>query len=96
MTMKKLMMKIVISLIVVFAILRMTGVIQIHIPAKYYFLLILIPLIEFTVFVYIIMKLVKARRGSYPTLKSAIKAVLQEKIPFLRPAAEKEKEKQVN
>lgn len=94
--MKKTIFKIVVACIIVFAILRLTGVIQIDIPPKYYYFLIVIPLLELSAFSYIVIKLVKAQRSKYPTLGSAVRAALKEKVPFLRSAADKAQTEEKN
>jgi hypothetical protein len=95
--MKKTIFKVFVAAIIVFAILRLTGIIQIHIPPRYYYFLLVIPLIELSAFVYIISKLIKSQRSKYPTLGSAVRAVLREKIPFMRSSRRKvDNEQDVN
>lgn len=89
MTLKKTIFKVIVAGIIVFAILRLTGVIQIHIPPKYYYFLLVIPLFELSAFTYILSKLIKSQRSKNPTLGRAVRAVLREKIPFIRSSRRK-------
>lgn len=87
--MKKKIFKIFVASVIVLAILRLTGIIELNIPPKYYYLLLVIPLMELSAFIYIISKLIKAQRSKYPTLGRAVRAALREKIPFLRSSEKK-------